>query len=123
MSQSCLNQTSQSCSLLFPKLKTQLLNEELDMNPEDMKLDDCSARFWTFRAGVTVSSISADGTRGTTVLCSGFEIVDFRITNEASVSLIFSFVALNSRDYNLDASFLWPLICIMCLNSYPASFI
>ena len=70
------------------------MNEELDMNPEDMKLDDCSARFWTFRAGVTVSSISADGTRGTTVLCSGFEIVDFGETKEESVSLIFFFCCI-----------------------------
>ena len=70
------------------------MNEELDMNPEDMKLDDCSARFWTFRTGVTVSSISADGTRGTTVLCSGFEIVDFGITKVASVSLIFFFCCI-----------------------------
>jgi hypothetical protein len=38
-------QLSLSDFQFFPKLKTQLLKEELDMKPADMKLDEFSAKF------------------------------------------------------------------------------
>ena len=59
-----------------------------------MTADDVAV--WTFWAGVTVSFISADGIRGTIVLCSGFEIVDSGITKEAIVQSKLNYVLLIS---------------------------
>ena len=45
-------QVSSSDIQFFPKLNTQLLMEEFDMKPADMKLDEFSAKFQVFTKGL-----------------------------------------------------------------------